>query len=108
MEYGCYLIFQGPAALDGSSPASSFRIPASEISIWGISGTLSLNVSGMFSSLRVPLASPSSMALSDSCFNPRGDTGVKTDCKWLLIRFALSVLDVRTLLVLGSRRGPIP
>ena len=47
-------IASGPAALDGSSPASSFKMPASEISIWGISGTLGLNVPGMFSSLRVP------------------------------------------------------
>ena len=33
---------------------------------------------------------------------------MKTDCKWSLIRFALSVLDVRTLLVWRSRSGPIP
>ena len=44
------LMASGPAALDWSSPASSFKIPASDISIWDIS--LGLNVPGMFSSLR--------------------------------------------------------
>ena len=91
----------GPEALDGSSPASSFKIPASDISIRGISGTLGLNVPGMFSSLREPSASPSSMVFSESWFSLRGETGVKTDCRWLLIRFALSVLDVCTSLVWG-------
>ena len=41
------LMTSGPAALDGSRPASSFKIPASDISIWGISGTLGLNVPGI-------------------------------------------------------------
>ena len=86
----------GPAALDGSRPASSFKIPASDISIWGISGTLGLNVRGMFSSLREPLASPSSMVFSESWSNLRGESGVNTDCKWLLIKFARPVLDVWT------------
>ena len=39
----------GPAALDGSSPASSFNIPASDNSIWRISGTLGLDVPEMLS-----------------------------------------------------------
>ena len=62
-----------PAALDGSRPASIFKITASEMLIWGISGTLGLNVPGIFSSLRVPSASPSSTALSE------------TDCRWLVV-----------------------
>lgn len=102
------LMASGPAALDGSRPASSFKIPASDISILGISGSLGLNVPGMFSSLREPLASPSSMVFSESWSSLRGETGVNTDCKWLLIKFARSVLDVWTSLVWGSRRGPIP
>ena len=61
----------------------------------------------MFSSLREPSASPSRTVFSESWFSLRGETGVKTDCRWLLIRFALSVLDVWTSLVWGSRRGPI-
>ena len=65
----------GPAALDGSRPASSFKIPASDILIWGISGTLGLNVPGMFSSLRESLASPSSMVFSESWSSLRGETG---------------------------------
>ena len=101
------LMASGPAALDGSRPASSFKIPVSDISICGISGTLDLNVPGMFSSLREPLASPSSMVFSESWSSLRGETGVNTDCKWLLIKFARSVLDVWTSLVWGSRRGPI-
>ena len=60
------LMPSGPAALDGPRPASSFKIPASDISIWGISGTLGLNVPGMFSSLREPLTSPSSMVFSET------------------------------------------
>ena len=44
------LMASGPAALVGSSPASSFKIPASDISIWDISETLDLNVPGMFPS----------------------------------------------------------
>ena len=93
----------GPAALDGSSPASSFKVLASEISIRGISGTLGLSVPGIFSSLREPSANPSSMVFSESWFSFRGETGVKTDCRWLLIRFVLSVLDVWTSLVWGHR-----
>ena len=62
----------------------------------------------MFSSLREPSASPSSMVLSESWFSLGGETGVKTDCRWLLIRFALSVWDVWTSSVWGSRREPIP
>ena len=89
----------GPAALDGSSPASSFKVLASEISIRGISGTLGLNVPGIFSSLREPSANPSSMVFSESWFSFRGETGVKTDCRWLLIMNFIGM---------GSRRGPIP
>ena len=84
----------GPVALEGSRPASIFKIPASEMLIWGISGTLGLNVLGIFSSLRVPSASPSSTALFERWFSLKGETGVKTDCGWLLIRFPMSVFDV--------------
>ena len=42
----------------------------------------------------MPSASPSSTALSERRFSLKGETGVKMDCKWLLIRFALSVFDV--------------
>ena len=38
----------GPAALEWSRSASIFKIPASEILIWGIYGTLGLNVPGIF------------------------------------------------------------
>ena len=38
------LMLSGPAALVGSSPASSFKLAASDISIWGISRTLGLNI----------------------------------------------------------------
>ena len=48
------------------------------------------------------------MVFSESWSSFRGETGVNTDCKWLLIKFARSVLDVWTSLVWGSRRGPIP
>ena len=48
------LMASGPAALDGSRLASSFKILASDISILGISGTLGQNVPGMFSSSREP------------------------------------------------------
>ena len=89
----------GPAALGGPRPACSFKILASEKLIWGISGTLGLNVPGIFSSLRVPSACPSSTSLSERWLSLKGETGVKTDCRWLLIRFALSVFDVWTLLV---------
>ena len=97
----------GRATLDGSSMASSFKIPASDISIWGISGTLGLIVPGMFSSESLQLVRLvwcSQRVGSVSEVKP----GVKTDCRWLLIRFALSVLDVWTSLVWGSQRGPIP
>ena len=49
----------------------------------------------------VPLASPSSMALSENCFYPRGDTGVKTDCKWSLIRFASVGVACKDLVGMG-------
>ena len=35
-------------ALEGSRPANIFKIPASEMLIWGISGTLGLNVPEIF------------------------------------------------------------
>ena len=54
----------GPAALEDSRLSSIFKIPASEMLIWGISGTLGLSDPGIFSSLRVPSASLSSTALS--------------------------------------------
>ena len=58
------LMVSGPAAFVGSRPASIFDIPASEIIIGGISGTLGLNVSGTVFSVIVPSASPSSTILS--------------------------------------------
>ena len=44
-------------------------------------------------------ASPSSTALSERWFSHKGETGMKTDLWWLLIRFALSVFDVWPVLV---------
>ena len=55
----------------------------------------------------MPLASPSNTALSERWFSLKGKTEVKKDCKWLLMRFALSVFDMWTILVCGSRKGPI-
>ena len=41
------------------------------------------------------------MVFSESWSSLRGETGVNTDCKWLLIMFAWSVMDVWTSLVWG-------
>ena len=60
------LMVSRPAAFVGSRPASIFNIPASEIILGGISGTLGLNVSGTVFSVKVPSASPSSTVLSPS------------------------------------------
>ena len=57
---------------------------------------------GMFSSLREPLAIPSSIVFSESWSSLRGETWVNTDCKWLLLKFARSVLDIWTSLVTGD------
>ena len=58
------LMVSGPAAFVQSRSASIFNIPASEIFIGGISGTLGLNVSGTVFSVIVPSASSSSTVLS--------------------------------------------
>ena len=88
-----FLIIAYLFTLEGSRPDSIFKFPASEMLIWGISGTKGLNVPGIFSSLRVPSASPSSTALSERWFILKSETVVKTDCMWLLIRLALSEFD---------------